>query len=254
MFYGRYMLGTSLDFPIVIFEYDNHPLWFLPGSFFACLLFYMLKTKVVCWNAKSTICSCTLCVIIAKIFSNLPILLPWSIDTAGCIMVFLIIGNVMKQFGIFDKNVVVIRKRIVICLLMGAGYIIMCQMDTVANIAIRMYGKSIILYLAKGIIGSFLCVTFFYFIQSWRIVKLFQMLGKMSLDILCWHVCLYNMMDSLVFRLCNYTLPILKSNFKVIYYIYCVCQIALVVFIIYKGRERLYKFKENILIREKEDK
>ncbi len=38
------MLGTSLENPIINFEIcHNHPLWFMPAMFGACVFFYWLK-------------------------------------------------------------------------------------------------------------------------------------------------------------------------------------------------------------------
>lgn len=242
VFYGRYMIGTSLDEPIVIFEELNHPLWFLPASYFSVWIFYIVKVKIKYWKVKSVAVCCMICIIIAKLLSYLPILLPWSMDTAGCIIIFLIVGDIVKQQGGFDRNVV----PGITYLVVGVGYLTMCKMDTVANIAIRMYGKSIALYIVKGIVGSLLCIMFFRFVRQWRIVTLLSALGRVSLSILCWHVCVFNVIDGITFSVCHYTLEKLRSNMPVAYYFYCVGEIILTVIIICLGRMGLRKFKSEV--------
>lgn len=93
IFYARKAVYSPLDVEnnIIFMEFGNGPMWFLPCLSIAWILFIpleMLQHKIV----FQTICV-AIYILLGNCLSKLPIMLPWSFDTAFVAAIFILIGT-----------------------------------------------------------------------------------------------------------------------------------------------------------------
>lgn len=195
--YSRYCLyptgyigENKLFLPI-----GNSPMWFLTAMFVSSCIFYFViecinerREYLYIWSVAFIIL--TICL------EQLPILLPWSLDTAFLGVFFMLIGYYGKN--IFLSNV---RWKVLISTLLI--YLICCYYNDGINISIRRYGShgvaSIIAVCIIGVTGSLLCVCGSKKIELIPIVRdIFDYIGRNSILILALHVIMFNIFDLLL--------------------------------------------------------
>ena len=201
IFYGRYcLLEYNNTDNIVFMNMENHPLWFLCAMAVTVILSGILILKLK--SLISVIVAFMLLAVTAYILSFLPVLLPWSLDTAPILSVFMICGFYLKKYDIFDSFD---RSRIKIPLFVFVAiiYFILKKVNRGINIAVRLYGGNerfcnVVMYICIGIIGSFLCIVFCKIIKSSLIGKLFSIVGKHTIPVMGLHVLFYQLILSSV--------------------------------------------------------
>jgi fucose 4-O-acetylase-like acetyltransferase len=102
IFYSRYCL-----FPFdesgphfVMMNLDNSVLWFLTSLFTAYCLFRVI---LCCGDALRQGMACVVSVACGFIYPSLPILLPWSMDTAFFIAPMMWCGHLLRRYGILER-------------------------------------------------------------------------------------------------------------------------------------------------------
>ena len=173
--YSRYCLFPLDIIPNIKFlTSGNYPMWFLTSMFVSFLLFYFI---VYFENYKSFIIIAYS--ILTVLLMHIPILLPWSIDTAFLTSLFMYVGLKFRKKGGVDC----INKYLV--LLAAIIYYGLQFIDGDINLSVRMYGTSLVYYVMLGILGSIVVLWVSKRIETLFIGRVLGMLGKNSLTIFC---------------------------------------------------------------------
>lgn len=189
LIYSRFCffpLGTEPN--IYFFRAENSPLWFLTAMFMA-YIWVMIYDKV---KRKYKLLIAILYIILTLVMSNLPILLPWSLDTSFIGALFIIVGKELKKYKLEKYST---NKKLA-SFIVGCGlYIILVYINGYTNFSIRIYGDwnelSIFLFGVNGIIGTILyCMVIKYYNQR-LFVSLLASIGRMSMTLMCIHLLLF---------------------------------------------------------------
>lgn len=185
LFYSRYCLFPIETNDNIILLGLNSPLWFLTSLFCATLLTYLFFTIK---NKKIKLLLIFTYIITSFFMTQLPILLPWSIDTSFIASLFIILGyyiNRSHMFRLFKNKFFSI---IVLILL----YIILVNYNPNINLSVRQYGDiGIITFGIIGIIEFIIFSLVFQLFEKTQITKILSKIGKSSLRILCIHFPLF---------------------------------------------------------------
>lgn len=174
IFYSRYCLypfGTVSDichFMIV----GNYPMWFLTCMILAYLLYDLLiyYSRYQFWFIGSYL-------VITAGATYLPILLPWSIDTAPLMAVFMFGGTLVRQHITLSKQ----QWGWIFIL----PYLLLLPFCHNVNISVRMYGFSMITYALAALSGCIILVWLSQRLQETIVGKILQQIGIHSLTIFC---------------------------------------------------------------------
>lgn len=179
VFYSRYCLypfGTEPDI-CHFFIVGNYPMWFLTCMVIAYLLYYL-----IIYHPQHRYYIISIYLIITAIMEFLPILLPWSIDTAFLMAIVMYAGTLFRQH--FPKG---FNNRVPspIVLLAIVIYLLLLPLCYDINLSVRMYGPSMIAYLCAAITGSLLLIALSRFLQGSFVGNGLQHIGRHSLTIFC---------------------------------------------------------------------
>ena len=113
---------------------------------------------------------------------NLPILLPWSIDTAPLTAVIMYAGTVFrKHFPDSFTN----KTPQPIVFLAIVIYLLLLPLCHDINLSVRMYGSSMITYLLAAVTGCLLLIALARLLQNCFVGNALQHIGQHSLTIFC---------------------------------------------------------------------
>lgn len=174
--YSLYPLGTRSDI-CNLFVAGNSPLWFLTCMIMSYLLYYL-----IIYHRRHQYYIISLYLVATAIMDFLPILLPWSIDTAFLMAIIMYVGTTFRQYFPNSFNN---RMPTAIVTLAIVIYILLLPLCYDINLSVRMYGPSIITYLLAAITGSLLLIAFSRFLQGSFVGKGLQHIGLHSLTIFC---------------------------------------------------------------------
>jgi len=197
--YSRFCLfpfGTENN--IIFMESGNMVLWFLTAMFTSYLFFYLI-IRFHFYRLYLI----PIFLIITFFLNKLPILLPWSLDTAFFFSLFLYCGYLFKTTDIVEKSN---NYFIIIALLLCVSISII---NGGVNLSVRIYGHSIAANLITGITGSYLCLILSKWIEKTKMCKLMSAIGRNSLSIFSVQmVILYKLhfLNTLLFE--KFSLPI----------------------------------------------
>ena len=172
--YSRYCFYPIDVSPnIKFFTIGNYPMWFLTSMIVSYYLFYLIV-----YNEKYRIYIGVSYFALTFLFSYLPILLPWSIDTAFFTALIMYAGKLFKNQNVINMSewIIMIVVFIYIGMIFNAGDI---------NLSVRKYGNSIIMYYILAVCGCVVTLWFSHYIEKMWIGKVFEALGKHSLTIFC---------------------------------------------------------------------
>ena len=159
-------------------QLGNGPLWFLPSMFTAFCAFKIIQES----KFKNNIfIYFSLYLTISYALSFLPILLPWSLDTAFIFALFLFEGFLIRKYTILER---ILIKHIIILIFL---YIFFRYYTWSVNLSIRYYGRSIFLLFPGASVGSVLLLTLAKKIEHIKAAHVFSIIGKKSLSIFCIH-------------------------------------------------------------------
>lgn len=176
-FYVDADMSSPFHFPIW-----SHSLWFLTCLFVSILLSIPLF-KVRCPYVYLIVAAY---IIVSCLLIFLPVLLPWSLDTAFLGAVFIRCGFMLKiTESLTCKN-------ILLFLLLFVLYILLVVWNGTCNMSLRFYGGhgifSVLAFFVAGIAGTISYAAFCKALVKSVLVKGLAYLGKISLTILCSHV------------------------------------------------------------------
>lgn len=120
-------------------------LWYLPSFFLSYMVFrFLVRIKGLRWNLAAVI----ICVITSWLLSFLPVLLPWSLDTAPVFGAIIYCGRLLKQSDMLKKWVWWL-------LIIGIiGYTLFNWLAGTTNISIGDFGRSIFYWFAAALCGA----------------------------------------------------------------------------------------------------
>lgn len=168
--YSRYSIYPD---KIILMNIGNSPTWFLTAMFVSfCLLYPLIKYP------QYNVITIIVYFAITYILTLCPILLPWSIDTAFILSIFIYIGILIKR-----SNILHLKWYMYIIAL--ALYTITAILNGDTNISIREYGSSVILLLIGGTIGSILTIKLSMLVEDCFINQMLVGIGRNSLVIFC---------------------------------------------------------------------
>lgn len=177
--YSRYCLypfGTDSDI-CHLFIIGNYPMWFLTCMVIAYLLYY-----IIIYHCRYQYYIIALYLIITAAMASLPILLPWSLDTAFLMAVVMYAGTIFRQYfpDSFANKLPapIVTLAIVI-------YLLLLPLCHDINLSVRMYGPSIIAYFLAAVTGSILLVALSRFLQNSFVGRGLRHIGRHSLTIFC---------------------------------------------------------------------
>lgn len=179
IFYSRFCLyPIEQNSNIFMMGMLNSPTWFLTAMFVALVLYQLLMR-----NDKYLSYLLILYLLSVVFMKKLPILLPWSIDTAPLFAVFMYTGSLIKE-----KQILELKSNFFVSV-MFVAYFVFCYVNGMVNVSVREY-NNILLLLITGIIGSILILKFSQLLENYlcKFSVLLMMIGKDSLYVFCTHV------------------------------------------------------------------
>ena len=177
--YSRYCLypfGTTSDichFMIV----GNYPMWFLTCMVIAYLLYDLL---IYYPRYQYWIIGTYLVVTVGATY--LPILLPWSLDTAPLMAVIMYGGTLFRKYylDIFNN-----RKPHTIIILSFGLYLLLLPFCHDINISVRMYGLNMMTYTLAALTGCVIIIWLSRLLQGTIVGEGLQHIGILSLTTFC---------------------------------------------------------------------
>ena len=201
IFYSRYSIfREGVDGNVVLMNIGNAPLWFLTSMFLAFVAF---RALVGVERKSSRIVMIAVYLLVTYLFSRQPILLPWSLDTAFLMAIFIYAGYLLRhELGGVLKSWWSV-------LLLGGVYIVCMLINGYTNLSVGNMGKSIILALVCGIAGSVVLIKCSMLLEHvGALKKAFVEIGKHSLTIFCIHMPLLSVLGLIYARVLGNALTI----------------------------------------------
>lgn len=185
IFYSRSMVmkaGSSWNMSLM--PYLNAPTWFLT-CLFLCLCFYFVIDRKF-EDAKKRRTAVALAMAAGILLCRfLPVLLPWSLENALYFLGMIEFGRFLKEEGM-DW----LRKNSWIFVNILLVFVALSYIGGSVNVSISEYGRSMILYVFTGALGSLLCMGAAQLTEKY--LKLFAkplaFVGRHTMTILCWHL------------------------------------------------------------------
>lgn len=174
--YGRYSLhplSYGIE-KIQLLQNTNAPTWFLCAMFMA---FVFLKGILHFKTIKQQMWVIISYIVCAYFLSKLPILLPWSVDTALIFSIFIYVGIYLRKSAFLNSHIV--------ALISLTLYIVCMYINGLENLSVGDYGENICLSLIGGITGSlcfiYICKCLCRFIHT----DIFCRFNRYALIIFC---------------------------------------------------------------------
>lgn len=175
-------------------QIGNSPLWFLTAMFLSSCIFYY-AVEWINEKKRGYICS-VIFILLTILLEQLPILLPWSIDTAFLGAYFMLVGYYGKRICLQEIR----WKTLILALVM---YTICCYYNEGINISIRQYGNyggvSVLAVCIIGIIGTLLCINLSKKLELIPMIRdILDYIGKNTIMFLALHVTIFSIFDNML--------------------------------------------------------
>jgi len=169
----------------------NAPLWFLTAIFLVYAYYEILnrsKQKEK-WLMIGFVCSMIW-------HYNTKLLLPWSIEAVPYFSCFFAAGEWMREKQIV--NVLKEKKNLWIVIALLIVFLALPRWNGSVNLSIGEYGRSMLVYLLIGILGSLLTFLVGAYLEQIcePLVHALTLVGQETLIILCFHMFLYMFMET----------------------------------------------------------
>lgn len=204
---------------IFFFNIANGGTWYLTAFFVTALVFHLVIDR--CMEDRKFLVGCiAVLTTLAMALAELPVLLPWSIDIAFAVAVFVILGAFLTKEGFFEKdwNVGLIVGT-VIC------YVVLTEINPGLNTSVREYGIygrwSVPFYIALGFTGSVLCIWTAKLVQDTFVGKFLVYIGNNTIILLSFHILILELFEIIAGRLFD-----LETLNGVVYVLYQVIRIS----------------------------
>ncbi len=188
--YSRYCFYLfNVEDNIFFMRGGNAPLWFLTSMFTAYLAVWFLMK-----SGKYKPYVAVLYMLMTYGLDYLPILLPWSIDTAFLMAVFIWIGTWLKDI---DMK----RWSSWHYVLLIVAYFALCTLNGEPNLSVRVYARSVLLILMTGTIGAILVIKLSQKIEQTFLKTMMIELGRHSLVVFCIQMFLLRIQNEILFNM-----------------------------------------------------
>ena len=198
----KYLYFNRIDNNIYLLDNGNSVLWFLPAMFWACIMFWFIVNS----ERKRRYLIIVIYFVFAIITSFLPVLLPWSLDTAFSLSIVMYAGYCVRQLVDKIKDYSVKKRFVNISILVFSLTILYCALISFnggVNISVRIYGNvkiiSVLLFTIIGICGSLLYIIIFKafdcFAATKFIIFMCEFLGKRSIVLMASHIAIFEMLE-----------------------------------------------------------
>jgi len=173
----------------------NAPTWFLTGLFVTLFLFWVLVRMSKGDRKKLLLQTGRLLAVAILVHYFCPVLLPWSVDCALYAVAFLTFGKFAAEYGLVGK----LYGSPLWTGVLLVGFLGLSLLNGSVNMSIANYGHSMLLYLIVGALGSLLCMIGALFLEKHAVWlgKPLAWLGRHTIPVLCLHLFVYAMMDTL---------------------------------------------------------
>ncbi len=174
------------------FVFGNGPLWFLTAMVVSSVVFYgityfVLKQK---FDLKKIIVAAVALVAASWLLCTyLPFYLPWTFEMALLGTVFMLMGLSLRRYKVVEKMQDNLRVNLAVCLACLVVFAGLHYFNGSANMAILVYGKSMVVYLVLGLLGTIIVLGISVVIA--RVLWLNRFLtyvGQNTLIILAFHM------------------------------------------------------------------
>ncbi len=189
VFYSRYCLYTyHAPDNIFFMKATNSPMWFLTAMFATFPLFYIImkNEKYIKWIVLSYLLITWGC-------TFLPILLPWSLDVAFIMAIFMYIGVLFRR----QKNL--LNKPSYIYGLIIAAFLILCKVNGEPNPSVRELGNSLLLYMITGVLGSISMMWICKHLEGKPFSGLLADIGRHTLVIFCLQIFIFHQINRVIY-------------------------------------------------------
>lgn len=150
--YSRFSLYPDLSIPHSFLYMVNGPLWFLTSLFTGYLVY---KGILLLKSDRMRIVAALLSLLIAFAMQYLPILLPWSLDTAFFVGPMMLSGHLLRKYDLFER--IPLWGILVTTLL----YALFASLTGYINLSIRDYGNSLFAEFGAALTGSLVMIYIF---------------------------------------------------------------------------------------------
>lgn len=195
--YSTYSLyyPRTVEPNVFFFIVQNAPLWYLTCFIMAGGLFDV-AIKIT-KKTSSVFCIILVGTIVTYLLADIPIRLPWGIDTAFAGMAFMAFGYWLKHNDFFEKSN--LRWFIPVAFVI---YIGLCNWNPGIAMSVREYGNygvlSSIMFIMIGCTGALLYITFARILCKITYVKkVLCCIGRKTLPILAFHVFIFLVWDTI---------------------------------------------------------
>lgn len=189
VFYSRYCLyGYHVQDNIFFMRATNSPMWFLTAMFAAYPLFYLLIKNekympLIVLSYLAITWGCTF----------LPVLLPWSIDIAFMMAIFMYIG---VQFRKIDD---LLKKPAYVYWLILIAFVILCKLNGEPNPSVRELGRTFLLYMLTGVLGTVFMMWMCKHLEGKPFSGLLADIGRHTLVIFCLQILVFHQLNRVIY-------------------------------------------------------
>lgn len=191
LLYSRYYLYIGdVQENVFFLVSGNSAHWFLTAFFVGSILAIPLLGK------KDNYITVAVYFVLTIICNYLPILLPWSLDMGFLTAVFIWLGVKAREIHFGDLS-----PKIYSVIFLGGSIIYVCliNLNGFVNMSIRRYGErgiwSVFLFVLIGVLGTGIYASFFKLTENLAIAKLFAVIGRISLTVLCLHKFMFSVFE-----------------------------------------------------------
>lgn len=209
--YARNYLFVHREEKFYLMEIMNAPMWFLPALFVSLCIYYGLYRCLGEKRGYGVVASLVIGMLL-HYFS--PVLLVWSIDTALIMQPLLWAGEWLAK----RDYITVTREKLWILPVVLLSFYIIVSFNGAGNSSVGEYGVSVLLFLAASCLGTFLCIMVSYYMERYLhfLGKAFMIVGEHTLDILCFHLFVFAMAQTVCSILgCNTGNALLQAGMVV---------------------------------------
>ena len=205
--YSRWCLyPLGCDGNIFLLQSGNGPLWFLTSMYVSFILYWLLQKSNRVLLLLFLYFSITYCL------AYLPLLLPWSLDTAFLMAMFIFVGTEFRKRNILqyiDKKWVFFFSIIYLVFIHYCGFV---------NLSVRIYGRSLFILFPAALLGSVLILKMSLLIEKFFVGKVLSSIGRHSLSIFCLHIPFISVWNTLI-DFFHFTMPLYVNGILCVLFI-----------------------------------
>ncbi|HIT66085.1 MAG TPA: acyltransferase [Candidatus Merdisoma merdipullorum] len=195
--YSRNCLFPMNTTPNIYFmQILNAPTWFLTCMFVSYLVFWLLMRAAGGSRKKALYLNFGVLLAAVLLHYLCPVLLPWSLDCALYSVSFLLIGKIMADRELVES----LYRKPWALILTAAAFAGLSWLNGSVNMSVADYGRSMILYLAVGSLGSLFVMELSLFLEKYtkKFAEALGFLGRHTLPVLCLHLFVYSMLGTVL--------------------------------------------------------